>query len=223
MKAFPREPRPAYWFWREVRWSLKLRRWASKPQRAPSDAPPKAKEDALWSWQHKRLTLAERFHVEVLPADAPRLCAYCDGTLEETSPGTIDHFVPEKLCPKLGVSWENLFPCCTLCNSTHKRDQWSDELLRPDRDPVERFFDFDSDTGQLRPAPELDAADKKRAEITIEIMGLNSGGRPRARWRRWRDMANAWETMDLESLTESVQYGPYRFVAERLRDAKLAR
>lgn len=218
MKEFPRQPKPRYWASRERAWIQKLRDWSRALPLAPR---PSAKKDALWSWQREQTRLADRFHAEVRPAEDPSLCAYCDGPLEETSAATIDHFIPEALCPKLGVFWENLFPACSYCNSSCKKDQWSPDLLRPDRDPVESYFDFDPETGCLAPIPGASEEIRRKVEETIKIFGLNEGSRPRARCRRWREMNNSWEMIDLESLQESILQGPYRFVAERLRDAKL--
>lgn len=214
---FPRQPKPSYWAGKERKWVRKLREWAAAGGPRPS-----AKKDALWSWQHQNMTLIERFHLEVRPLGAPSLCAYCDGPLEETSASTLDHFLPEALCPKLGVFWENLFPACTYCNSSCKKNEWSADLLRPDRDDVESFFDFDPLSGKLSPKVELESEQRRKAEVTIRILGLNEGGRPQARRRRWKDLENAWTVVDEGSLRESIEQGPYRFVAELLRDAKLA-
>lgn len=192
MKRFVKQPKPAYWGSWERRWAKELRKWAREPGR--SGAPPSAKKDGPWSWQRQNRSLPVCFREDVYPQGAPTLCAYCDGLLGDTSPSTIDHFIPESLCPSLGVFWQNLFPCCSLCNSTYKRVQWSEELLRPDMPDVERYFDFDPESGEMRPAPELTTAEeRRRAEVTIRVLGLNQGQRPSSRRRRWQELSKmAW-------------------------------
>jgi uncharacterized protein (TIGR02646 family) len=190
-----------------------------------------------WSWwntaerQERRTVVvaaAESFAADLFsrgcqPAGGPDIVRLLR---RSASPSTIDHFIPESLCPSLGVFWQNLFPCCSLCNSTYKRVQWSEELLRPDTPDVERYFDFDPESGEMRPAPELTTAEeRRRAEVTIRILGLNQGQRPSSRRRRWQELSKmAWGErgqFSLAEIQENVRTGPYRQVAERLLAAKL--
>ena len=220
MRRFIRREKPDYWSSWERRWLVELRDWA---RGATALALPSAK-DRAWRWQRGGRTLAQRFRDEVWIEEAPRLCAYCDGPLDETSPTTIDHFIPESLCPKLGVFWNNLFPCCSSCNSTHKKTQFSPDLLRPDREDLDSYLDVDPETGALSPAPELPPEAQERARVTIAILGLNEGGRPRARRLRWRELNRAIDErgmFTLADIQENARVGPYRIVAERLLAAKL--
>lgn len=113
-----RRPAPSFWAERDAQWQ----------------ADPTRKINPLQQWSYKKRGLAAWFHLLVRGEDAAKLCAYCDAQLEETSPATIDHFLPRSEFPALAVEWQNLYPACIQCNSTYKRDRWSHDLLRPDVD-----------------------------------------------------------------------------------------
>ena len=117
MSRFIRREKPGYWSSWERLWLTELRTWAkaTTPQRIPSA------KDRAWKWQREGRTLAQRFRDEVWTADAPRLCAYCDGPLEETSPTTIDHLpdvrvVGRSTKPKISIFDANV-PCCLVLPS----------------------------------------------------------------------------------------------------------
>jgi len=44
-------------------------------------------------------------------------CAFCDGQIGAESRETVEHFRPKGLFPELAYAWDNLFPCCDLCQS----------------------------------------------------------------------------------------------------------
>jgi uncharacterized protein (TIGR02646 family) len=195
---FDRQPAPPFWASRERRFLEGTR----------------AAKDALHTLQHERRSLAAWFHELVRPASDPRLCAYCDGPLAETSPQTIDHFIPEHADRTLGLAWTNLFPACACCNSTHKGKRWSCRLVRPDRDPVDRWILFDVETGRVLPAPEIDRRTRARVRLTLGVLGLNTVDRCKARRRLWKSLENAFKTPpDRDALREHAEHGPYRFVA----------
>jgi uncharacterized protein (TIGR02646 family) len=210
---FRRRPAPAFWIEKER--SYLARRGALSAKRA------------LHDWQHDNLTLAQWFHRTVRSPDEPRLCAYCDALLGESSPATMDHFLPEHALWALGLAWDNLFPACTQCNSGFKRTRWSCRLIRPDHDllgraahedsdleRVQRWFYFDPATGGLSPAPGADPVTKARVRLTIGVLGLNDTVRRNARRARWRDLLNTVkDPIDEERLAEMASQGPYRFVA----------
>lgn len=198
MNPFEREPEPGFWAERERRFL-----------KASCSA-----EEALHGWQHQKKKLSHWFHQCVRPAGHPDLCAYCDGQLEETSPKTIDHFVPESLDRGYGLAWLNLFPACVNCNSTFKGTQYSCYLVRPDRDPVDQWFAFDPSDGRLYPAPELERKTRARVRLTIRIFGLNHSTRCSARVRTWKTLENiVKEPIDDALLQEYAQRGPFRFVS----------
>jgi uncharacterized protein (TIGR02646 family) len=212
MRRFERQAPPDFWASRVERWLEVL---AQPGVNAPSA------KDKLQQWQVKNRKLATWFHDEVRTAGEPRLCAYCDGTLNEQSPETIDHFVPEHTCPALGLTWSNLYPACTSCNSSYKRTRWSWHLVRPDLDPVEHWFDLDPESGKLRVAPEFEqrASVRRRVNRTIKLFNLNEPTRCKARRTVIRNVSNAYFSHDREHVNDLRRDGPYRFVIDRvLRD-----
>jgi uncharacterized protein (TIGR02646 family) len=204
MMPFRRQPAPAAWSALEEKWR----------SRASSMTP----AAALHKWRCGGQSAAAFFHATVRAPAEPSLCAYCDGDLGPTSPPVIDHFLPHAQCRALGLevlglAWTNLFPCCTTCNTTFKRDRWSCLLLRPDVDDVAAQFACDVQTGELSPAPELDRAAALRVKKTIRILGLNSDDRCRARRRVLRELQKALVRDDRERVAELFDAGPYRFLA----------
>jgi uncharacterized protein (TIGR02646 family) len=169
--------------------------------------------EALRKWTKNGKTIATWFHERVRPSGDPNNCAYCDGTLGETSSETIDHFIPCHVDRALGLAWTNLYPACQACNTDFKGTKWSRELLRPDVDPVEDWIAFDPDSGRLYPAPEFDRRIRTRVRLTICVFGLNEPIRRRCRRQVWKDILNAINASDLESLEKYQNEGPYRLVA----------
>ena len=114
-------------------------------------------------------------------------CAYCDGwPLGTTGQPTIDHFRPKSQFPDQAFQWPNLFPSCERCQGQNgKADNWHNDLLKPDATDYtfERYFRYDPSSGRLEPDPEAPAEDQTRAKTTIDLLGLNSGSRPKSRKR----------------------------------------
>jgi 5-methylcytosine-specific restriction endonuclease McrA len=106
VRSFDRRPEPEFW-------SKKERTWFAKCTEVEASS-----IDPL-SWEHDKQSLRRLFHEWV--RHGPRTCAYCDGDLGSTSPACIDHFVPKTICPALRLSWWNLFPSCTSCNTKLQR------------------------------------------------------------------------------------------------------
>jgi len=113
-------------------------------------------------------------------------CAFCDGQIGVESRETVEHFRPKGQFPELAYAWENLFPCCDLCQSS-KRERFAPALLKPDA-PDYRFqayFIANYKTGALEPAPYAAEEERQRAEISIRLYGLNLPARTTARRREW--------------------------------------
>ena len=110
---------------------------------------------------------------------------------------TIDHFRPRSRFPELWLDWLNLVYACYRCNQS-KGDSWPAtddvknrlltavhkpryvpvlEFVDPNaadsRRPAQEFFDFDFDSGEIRPAEELDALEWSSARRTIYDVDLN--------------------------------------------------
>jgi len=162
-------------------------------------------------WERDKRTLRDWFHAGVRAPEEPSLCAYCDGLLGTQSPLTIDHFLPISAFPLAALDWHNLFPACVECNSTHKRARYHREALRPDRDPVEQWVEFDAEDGRLRPDPRLDERTRARIRLSFMLFGLN---RPRLRLARRRRWAELRKHADADDLQLDRREGPYRFIAD---------
>jgi len=113
-------------------------------------------------------------------------CAFCDGLLGAESRETVEHFRPKSQFQNLAYQWDNLFPCCDMCQS-QKREQFDDGLLTPDDADYAftRYFVVNYKTGEIEPSPHAEGQLQDRAQITIGIYGLNLPARKSARIREW--------------------------------------
>ncbi len=117
-------------------------------------------------------------------------CAFCDGRIGTESRETVEHFRPKSQFPALAYQWDNLFPCCDMCQS-QKREQFEEGLLKPDDSAFTfgRYFVANYKTGELTPSPHANQEMQQRAEITIRIYGLNLPDRNKARKRELEQFA----------------------------------
>jgi uncharacterized protein (TIGR02646 family) len=112
-------------------------------------------------------------------------CAFCDGgDLGAVSRETIEHFRPKSRAEfrRLAFQWENLYPCCDQCQ-IQKKEEFDERLLVADA-PGYRFEDYfivDYVTGEIQPNPLASAFDQERAQITLDLYGLNITVRMRSR------------------------------------------
>lgn len=216
MMPLVRQAAPGFWAAREQQLLAALHEAGARPR--------------VLAWQHESRSLADWFHASVRDPAQPRLCAYCDGALGETSAETIDHFFPQQRYPELALCWENLYPACHYCNQIAKRSQGSCRLLRPDVDlqgepalqAFLRWFELDPESGRIREAPTATRKMRARVRLTLRVFQLNTPARCQARKMRWRDLLNALKAGDEARIHEDVAQGPYRFVAEQLLAARPA-
>lgn len=119
-----------------------------------------------------------------LAAMTQKHCAFCDGGLGVTSRETVEHFRPKKSFPSQAYAWDNLFPCCDLCQSM-KGERFDEGLLKPDaadyRFPA--YFTVNYRTGEIEVSPQADADAQTRARVTIKLYGLNRPELNKARRR----------------------------------------
>ena len=146
-------------------------------------------------------------------------CAFCDVfPLDDRSREPIEHFKP-KSDPRFyaeAYAWENLYYCCDLCQGT-KGEQWDERLLRPDASDYafERFFTFDYTTGQIKPNAMAAADEQARANVTIQVFGLDLESHRRHRrleLRKWQrtqhDNLDDWAYRDFLEIKPAGQTAP---------------
>ncbi len=120
-------------------------------------------------------------------------CSYCDGyPVDAHGKEEVDHFRPKggahpEFHP-LAYEWTNLFYCCSGCNDK-KKERWSEQLLRPDAQNYTflRYFEYETDSGELKPNPLATANDQQKASESIRIFGLNRPGLCTLRRRHLQD------------------------------------
>ncbi len=115
-------------------------------------------------------------------------CAFCDGAIGVESRETVEHFRPKSAFPDLAYEWNNLFPCCDMCQS-NKREMFDPDLLKPDEPEYafNKYFVANFSTGEIEPSPHSDDSERRKAEVTIRIYGLNLPARKIARKRTWEN------------------------------------
>jgi|GEM_PF-5316939 len=103
-------------------------------------------------------------------------CSYTGQLLTNLNYENIDQFIPKKNTDKeiFEDNWENLF---IVDNQTKqiKGNKYDDLLLKPDADDYDfdKYFEIYFESGNILPKTNLNDKDKKRAEITINVFGLN--------------------------------------------------
>ena len=102
------------------------------------------------------------------------LCAYC----EEATSGEVEHFQPKSKFPHLVYTWDNWLFACHECNHS-KLDYWPasgyvDPCSNSKSDRPEDCFVFDIQTGLIMPNRDLTPSSHKKAQKTIEDIGLNN-------------------------------------------------
>ena len=101
------------------------------------------------------------------------LCAYC----EENTGGEVEHFRPKSKFPQLVYEWSNWVLACHSCNIL-KGGKWPpfgyvDPCAKSGPARPERFFIFDTLTGEIEPGAALSPGRRKKAVQTIEELRLN--------------------------------------------------
>ncbi|RKG69555.1 HNH endonuclease [Corallococcus sp. CA054B] len=119
-------------------------------------------------------------------------CSFCEGRMNASL--AVEHMLPREHHPGLARDWHNFLLACVNCNSTK-----SDKRIRlgsyywPDRDNTARAFVHAAD-GVVTAAPNLSPQEKRRAERTLQLTGLDRlpPRNPRASDRRWQHRREAW-------------------------------
>lgn len=113
-------------------------------------------------------------------------CHFCDGFPMAPNIETVEHFRPKERFPELAYQWGNLFYACQKCQL--KNDTFDELLLKPDVADYSftDYFIYIPSNGEIKPNLASSNEHQKRAEITIEIYGLNEHKRPSDRMRVFR-------------------------------------
>ncbi|MDW8844955.1 hypothetical protein SD961_03440 [Erwinia sp. MMLR14_017] len=140
-----------------------------------------------------------------LQATTQHHCAFCDGFIGSEGRETIEHFCPKSRFPEQAFAWENLFPCCDVCQSK-KLETYHELLIKPDEEDYqfENYFICNYGSGELQPAPDASEFHRLKAEKTIEVYGLNLPVRKKARIRELKKFRAVGETMHIDEF-------PYRY------------
>ncbi len=103
-------------------------------------------------------------------------CTYCDNYelgFRNIKP-TIDHFYPKVPYFNKSYDWSNLFIACHYCQE--RNNKFDEKLLKPDTEDYEfeHYFIFDYTDFEIKSNRTKSAADQERAQITIDLLRLNS-------------------------------------------------
>jgi uncharacterized protein (TIGR02646 family) len=119
-------------------------------------------------------------------------CSFCESRVNASL--AVEHILPKSHHPEHELDWDNFLLACVNCNST-KGDQPinTGDYYWPDRDNTVRAFTYTAD-GVVRAAPSLPAGQKRVAERTIKLTGLDKKptNDPKASDRRWMHRREAW-------------------------------
>lgn len=132
------------------------------------------------------------------------LCAYC----EEICRGEVDHFRPKSRYPELVYTWLNWLFACHDCNHA-KLHQWPpggyvDPCARTQAARPERFFTFDTETGEILPKSDLSPGRRRKAMRTIDDLRLNEWHHLKKR-RLWIRLVSARIPDDPADMTPDLE------------------
>lgn len=137
-------------------------------------------------------------------------CAYCDWFPMNTGTDpTIDHFKPKARFPTQAYCWENLYLCCRHCQEKED-ERFTETLLRPDEPGYrfDRFFIYNHQDGTIAANPAASSIDRERASLSIDILKLNSRGRPAA---RKRELAR-FRALTVSEQPKWIPLSPFRYL-----------
>jgi len=145
------------------------------------------------SWRSSGLLYLEiRNQIKIQTAEH---CSFCDDhPIGTNSTETVEHYFPKKEYPCLTYYWENLFYCCTKCQS--EANKYSFEYtLKPDNKGYDfhSYFYFDLNTGQINILANLKKEtpnDYLNAATFLKRYGINSNKRKQNRINIYKDILN---------------------------------
>ncbi len=114
---------------------------------------------------------------EALKNEFHNKCAYCETKFKNNSFGEIEHFKPKTVYSDSIYDWNNLLLVCSACNMRKSKrfpinNNKMPLLVNPVIDNPEELFTYNT-KGYMLPKPDLSNNEKRKAEITIHLIGLN--------------------------------------------------
>ena len=126
-------------------------------------------------------------------------CSFCE--MRVPSGLAVEHMAPKKHFPERKLNWGNFLLGCVICNSIKgDKDVADDEVFWPDRNNTMLVLAY-SPGGYVEAVQNLDPDLKRRAQVLIDLVGLDRHGaegspRPSRRDRRWADREEVWTTAE---------------------------
>ena len=150
------------------------------------------------------------------------ICGYC----EERRKGEIDHFRPKKRFPHLVYSWSNWIFACHECNNA-KLDKWPDTgyvdpCARFETGYPDRYFVFDTQTGQILPNPSRNSHTRHKAQETINALHLNDAYHLTNRLE-WLVLFSASISNSPNNLTVETKQNIKRFTSRQVQYSSIVR
>ena len=175
----------------------------------------------------------------LLGSCSSNICWYCERRcLRDTDDGgkrpTVDHFRPLSRYPALAYSWSNWIFSCHRCNVGNKDDKWPatgyvDPSAADEEERPARYFDYDTDTGEIIPMRGLPSEARERALHTIDDLGLNKVDVRYYRLDWTRRFTADWQALPIGERPEFAEFstrtrsefaGATYMVAQRLRESQ---
>lgn len=170
-------------------------------------ANPNATWDTFWRGNDLKPRIKE--HLRRLQAG---LCIYCERKPDRNG-DHIDHVKPKSQRRDLMFRYENMVCSCSRPKTCGHRK--ADRFLPIEPGPnCNRYFYLHSD-GTLSPCSD-DAEVKKKAQETLDILGLNDSGLQRDRKRYLRTVFALAQEIDIKKVQAVVQTLPFRYVLQTL-------
>ena len=136
-------------------------------------------------------------------------CVYCDCVLHiaEYTPH-IEHFKPKKLFFNLENIWFNLFVSCPKCNENKGNKFPKIKPLKPDNLDYnfDYWFEIKWETYEIKPNILRDNNEQKKAQTTIDWLGLNKDSRSKSRKIEYKKYKN--------NTNQNINDYSYRFLLE---------
>ena len=120
-----------------------------------------------------------RLFTQDLRARFSNKCGYCERKCEQIGglAPSVDHFRPLNHFPELAYAWGNWIFSCQRCNDD-KGNKWTesgyvDPCAYDVAERPEEYFDYVPRTAEIVPKRDLGLNARRRAESTIDDLGLN--------------------------------------------------